>query len=288
MDISGATNDTFGRALAARLVQVSNSSAVVVNRQGANGNLGSAWVARSAPKDGSVYLVTVNSTQTINPYLYSHPGFDPVKDFEPVSGIAVVPHVLLTRPDIPVNSLADVLTLARQQPNKFNYGSSGNGTFSHLLMEMMKNSQKVQMTHIPYKGIAAALTDLIGNNVQYVISTLPAAMPFIKSGLVKPIAVTSMVRSSVLPEVPVANDTVPGMVGELLVTMYAPKGTPPEVIQQMHQAVVKIQSMPDMAVFFSAQGAAPLMAGPEELRAMTADELRKWEPVVKASGMKVD
>ena len=285
---AGGSNDVFGRALAARLPKVIDSAVVVENRQGAGGNIGSAWVAKSAPKDGSVWLVTVNSTQTVNPVLYSKPGFDPIADFEPVSGIAVVPHVLLANNNVPANSMADLLALARKEPGKYSFGTAGNGTFSHLLMEYMKHSQKVQLTHVPYKGVAPALTDLIGGQTSYVISTLPAALPFIKSGQLKPISVLSTQRLAVLPNVPIANDTVPGMVCELWVAVYAPKGTPREAINQMRDAIAKVQAMPDMETFVAAQGAMTMKVGPAELLALTRAESEKWGPIVRESGMKVD
>ena len=285
---AGGSNDVFARAVAARLPKFIESAVVVENRQGAGGNVGSAWVAKSAPKDGSVWLVTVNSTQTINPVLYGKPGFDPIADFEPVSGIATVPHVLLANTKVPANSMADLLALARREPGKYSFGTAGNGTFSHLLMEQMKHSQNVELVHVPYKGVAPALTDLIGGQIHYVISSMPAAMPFVKSGQLKPIALLSLTRSTVLPNVPLANDTVSGMVGELWVAVYAPKGTPREAISQMRNAVAKVQALPDMDEFIAAQGAVPLKIGPAELLALTRSESEKWSPIVRESGMKVD
>ncbi len=285
---AGGSNDVMARAVAARLQQLIGSSVVVENRPGAGGNVGSAYVARSAPKDGSVWLVTVNSTQTINPALYRSTGFDPINDFEPVSGIAVVQHVFLAAPNVPVNSLADLLAAARREPGKFSYGSSGNGTFSHLLMEMLKTSQGVQLTHVPYKGVAPALTDLIAGNLQFLVSSLPACLQFIKSGQVKALAVASAQRASSLPGLPLAKETVPGLVGDLWVAVYAPKGVPRDVIQQMRAGLAKVLELPDMDTFFKAQGAEALRIGPTELAALTRDELARWEPVVRASGMKID
>lgn len=278
----------MARAVAARLPALIGSNVVVENKTGAGGNVGSAFVAKSGPKDGSMWLVTINSTQAINPALYKNTGFDPINDFEPVAGIALVQNIIVASPKLPVNNLADLIALAKREPGKYSYGSSGNGTFSHLLMEMLKKSQGINLTHIPYKGVAPALTDVIGGNVDYLVSTIPACIQFIKSGQVKPIAVTSMRRAPALPDVPVANDTVPGLVGDLWVAIYASKGVPKEMIEQMRKAIATLQTQPDMETFLSAQGATAFKMGPGELMAATREEIAKWGAVVKESGMTVD
>ncbi len=287
---AGGSNDVMARAVAARLPRVlgGDTNAVVENRTGAGGNVGTTYVARQAPKDGSTWLVTVNSTQAINPALYKNPGFDPIADFEPVAGIALVQHAIVAAPSLPANTLKELIELARKQPGKLTYGSSGNGTFSHLLMEMLKKQQKVFITHIPYRGVAPALTDIIAGNVSCMVSTIPACLQFIKGGQLKALAVPSLHRAPALPNVPLANETVPGLVGELMVMMYAPKGVPREMIEQMRRAVAAVQAMPEMETFFTAQGATALKAGPQELAQLTRDELAKWGPLVRESGMKID
>ena len=287
---AGGSNDVMARAVAARLSRVlgADFNAVVENRTGAGGNVGTTYVARQAPKDGSTWLVTVNSTQAINPALYKNPGFDPIADFEPVAGIALVQHAIVAAPSLPANTLKELIELARRQPGKLTYGSSGNGTFSHLLMEMLKKQQKVFITHIPYRGVAPALTDIIAGNVSCMVSTIPACLQFIKGGQLKALAVPSLHRAPALPTVPLANETVPGLVGELMVLMYAPKGVPRDMIEQMRRAVAAVQAMPEMETFFTAQGATALKAGPQELAQLTREELAKWGPVVRESGMKID
>lgn len=285
---AGGSNDVMARAVAARLPQFLGSSIVVDNRPGAGGNIGSAWVAKSAPKDGSTWLVTVNSAQTINPALYKSTGFDPIADFEPVAGIAVVQHAILATPSLPVSNLAELTALARKEPGKYSFGSAGNGSFAHLLMEQFKKTQGVQMTHVPYKGVAPALTDLIAGNLHVLVSTIPACLAFIKSGQVKPLAVPSQHRSPALPNVPLASETVPGLSGDLWVALYAPKGVSHEAIEQMRSAVAKVQALPEMEAFFTAQGASAMKAGPAELLVATREELAKWGPVVRDSGMKID
>ncbi|MEY3468573.1 MAG: hypothetical protein RL203_667 [Pseudomonadota bacterium] len=287
--MAGGTNDVVARAVAAGLPQLLGGSNVVVeNRPGAGGNVGSAWVAKSAPKDGSVWMVTVNSAQAVNPSLYKSTGFDPINDFEPVAGIAIVQHAIVVNPKFPANNLAELVALVRKDPGKYSYGSSGNGTFSHLLMEMLKKSQNVQITHIPYKGVAPALTDVIGGNVDIMVSTIPACLQFVKGGQLKALAVPSLQRAPALPNIPLATEAVPGLVGELWVAMYAPKGVSRELIEQMRKAVTAVQTLPEMDAFFSAQGATAMKAGPAELATITKDEIARWAPVIRESGMKVD
>lgn len=286
---AGGSNDVVARAVAVRLPPVLGGSNVVVeNRPGAGGNVGSAWVARSAPRDGSVFLVTVNSAQAVNPALYRSTGFDPINDFEPVSGIAVVQHAVVVHPKFPANTMAELIALAKANPGKYSFGSSGNGTFAHLLMEMAKKATGTQMTHVPYKGVAPALTDVIGGNLDIMISTIPACLQFVKTGALKALAVPSLQRAPALPDVPLANEAVPGMVGELWVAVYAPKGTPRDAIDQMRKGIAAVQAMPEMQTFFSSQGATPMNAGPAELLAITKEEIARWAPIVRDSGMKVD
>lgn len=286
---TGGSNDVIARAIAARLPShLIGSNILVENRPGAGGNIGSAWVAKSAPKDGSVWLVTVNSAQAINLSLYKSTGFDPINDFEPVAGIAVVQHVILVNPKFPANSFAELVLLARKDPGKYSYGSAGNGSFAHLLMEMTKKSQNLQITHVPYKGVAPALTDVIGGNLDIMISTIPACLQLVKGGQLKALAVPSLQRSTALPNVPLANEVVPGLVGELWVAMFAPKGVPKDLIEQMRKAVTAVQASPDMEAFLTAQGATAMRAGPTELAAITKDEIARWAPVIRDSGMKVD
>ena len=284
----GGSNDVMARAVAARLPQLLGSAVVVDNRPGAGGNVGSAWVAKSAPRDGSTWLVTVNSAQTINPALYRNTGFDPLNDFDAVAGIAVVQHAILATPSLPAANLAELTALARKDPGKYTFGSAGNGSFAHLLMEVFKKQQGVNMTHVPYRGVAPALTDLIAGNLHVLVSTVPACLQFIKGGQVKVLAIPSETRSPALPNVPLAKDTVPGLSGDLWVAIYAPKGVPAEHIEHMRDAVNKAIATPDMESFFQAQGASPLNAGPTQLLAMTREELAKWGPIVRDSGMKVD
>ena len=284
---AGGSNDVLARALATHIVKFLDRAVVVDNRPGAGGNIGTASVVK-APTDGSVWLVTGGSAQTINPALYRAPGFDPIRDFEPVSGIGVVPHLLLISPGFPAKSLAELLALAKKSPGKYFSGSAGNGSLSHLLMELMKRSQAVEITHVPFKGVAPAMTELLADRIQILISTLPAALPYVKSGKVKAIAITSAGRSKMVPEVPPAPDTVPGMIGEFWVAMYAPKGIADAAVAKMRDAVAKTLVSPEMADFLRAQGAEALNLSPKELAALTEKDLHTWSKIVKDAGITVD
>lgn len=283
----GGSNDIVARTLATHLTRFLNRPIAVDNRPGAGGNIGTASVARSSA-DGSVWLVTAGSAHAINPSLYRAPGFDPIRDFEPVSGIATVPHLLLVGPGVPANSLAELLTLARREPAKYFYGSAGNGTFSHLLMELMKRSVGVEITHIPFKGVAPALTELLGGRIHVLISTLPAAMPYLKNGKAKAIAIASAARSKVVPDVAPAPDTVPEMIGELWLAVYAPRGTPEGAIAKMREAIAKTLATPEMVEFLHAQGAEVLSLPPKALAALTERDLQTWARVIKGAGIAVD
>lgn len=285
---TGGGTDVFARAISTRLPKVLDTAIVMDYRPGAGGNVGSAWFARSAPRDGSSWMITVSSTQTINPLIYAHPGFDPIADFEPVCGIGILPVVLMASNDMPVKTLADIVALARKEPGRYSFGSPGSGTISHLLMEYLKLSQKVQLVHVPYKGTAPALTDLAGGQINFLVSSIPPSLPLIRAGRVKAIAVPSQTRSAVLPNVPLASDVVPGMVGDIWVALYAPKGTPREPIAQMREAVGKVLALPELDAVAEAQGGILLKAGPDEILALTTSEMERWRPVVKATGLKVD
>lgn len=284
---AGGSNDVLARALATHLVKFLDRPIVVENRPGAGGNIGTASVVK-APNDGSVWLVTGGSAQTINPSLYRAPGFDPIRDFEPVSGIGIVPHLLLVGPSFPAKSLAELLTLAKKNPGRYFYGSAGNGSLSHLLMELMKRSEGVAITHVPFKGVAPAMTELLADRIQILISTLPAALPYVKSGKVKAIAITSSARSRMVPDVPPAPDTVPGMIGEFWVAMYAPRGIAEGAVARMREAISKTLVSPEMAEFLRAQGAEALNLSPKELAALTEKDLRTWGKIIKDAGITVD
>jgi tripartite-type tricarboxylate transporter receptor subunit TctC len=197
----GGTNDIVGRAVAGKLSEVLGTPVVVDNKVGAGGNIGTALAAKS-PRDCYTLLMTISSAQAINPALYRNPGFDPVKDFQPVALVGSVPNVLVVNPNFPAKSLDDFLRLVKSQPGKHAYASAGNGTLNHLLGAMLESAAGLDMPHIPYKGVAPALTDVIGGQVHIAFASLPSVLGQLKSGKLLALGVSSPQRSPALPDVP--------------------------------------------------------------------------------------
>jgi tripartite-type tricarboxylate transporter receptor subunit TctC len=283
----GGTNDIVARLIAADLSQRLGQSFIVDNRPGAGGNIGTQYAARAKP-DGYTILMTISSTQAINPALYKQIPFDPIKDFEPIGLVASVPNVLVANPAFPQKTLPELIAAAKAKPNEYRFASAGNGTLNHLLGEMLNSMAGIQLEHVPYKGVAPALNDVLGNQVPMAFASLPSALQHIKAGKLRALGVSSAKRSLVAPDIPAIGETVPGYSGDLWVGLFAVKDTPPEVIQKLSQAVQ--QSLADKTVRekLAAQGAEVLSATPSQFAAILKDDIVKWEKIVKASGAKVD
>ncbi len=286
---AGGTNDIVGRLVGQKVGEMLGGSAVVENRPGAGGNIGTQYVAR-APKDGHILLLTISSSQAINPALYRNPGFDPVKDFAPVGLVGAVPNVLLANPSFPAKSMPELLALARAgQPQAYRFASAGNGTLNHLLGEMLNHMAGIELQHVPYKGVAPAINDVLGNQLPLVFASLPSALPHIQSGRLRPLAVSGARRSPALPEVPAIAETVPGYDGTLWIGLYAPAGVPPEVLARLRQAMAGALAAPDLRASLEKQGVeiAP-PTSPEQFAELLQRDLKKWAGIVKASGASLD
>jgi tripartite-type tricarboxylate transporter receptor subunit TctC len=284
---AGGTNDIVGRLIAPAFGESIGVSIVVENRPGAGGNIGTQGVARS-PKDGYTLLLTINSAQAINPSLYKNPGFDPINDFVPLYYIGATPYVLVSPPGSPYKTLADVVAAAKKKPGELSYASAGNGTISHLLGAMLNASAGIDMQHIPYKGVAPAINDVLGGQVPLAFASLPSALNYIKAGKLQAIAISSAKRSSAAPEIPTIAETYPDCVGEVWVAIFAPNGVNTEVVKKVQAAMDKTMSKSDVRDKLIAQGLDLAPVPPSKLSSLLKDELAKWAKIVKASGAQLD
>jgi len=285
----GGTNDIVARLVGQKLGEVLNNASIVVdNRPGAGGNIGTQLVARS-PKTGYVLLMTISSSQAINPALYKNPGFDPVKDFAPIGLVGAVPNVLLVNPTFPAKNMAEFLALARHKDAAYQFASAGNGTLNHLLGEMLNSTAGIHLQHVPYKGVAPAINDVIGGQLPILFASVPSALPFIKSGKLHALGVSGDKRSPALPNVPAIAESVPGYNGTLWIGLFAPAGTPADVLDTLQKAFPKALAAPDLRQKLEAQGVEiATSTTPGALAALLQSDLAKWALIVKSSGAAVD
>ena len=292
---AGGTTDILARSLAPELQKAFGQPFVVDNKPGAGGNSGANEVAKSVP-DGTTLLMGTVGTHAINAALYPKMPFDPVKDFAPVTQMAGVPNVLVLNPAFAqkynINSVADLVRAAKANPGKFNMASSGNGTSIHLAGELFKSMTGSYMVHFPYRGSGPALIDLIGGSVDLMFDNLPSALPQIKAGKLKALAVTSASRSAALPDLPtIAEAGGPALKGYEASSWFglmAPAGTPPDVVTRLQQETAKALLSPALKERLQSQGAIPGGMSSAAFTSFIAAETQKWAAVVKASGAKVD
>ncbi|VTU13877.1 Argininosuccinate lyase [Variovorax sp. SRS16] len=283
----GGATDEAARLIATQMGAHWGQPVVVDNRPGAGGNVGSDIVAKSAP-DGYTLVMGVTGSHAINISLYSKMPYDPVKDFVAISQVAVVPNVLVVHPSVPAKNLAELVALAKTEPGKLNYASLGNGTAAHLGMEMLKTAAGIDVTHVPYKGSAPAVSDLIAGQVQMMVDGLPSSLPHVKAGQLRAIALTSLHRSPSLPDLPTIAETYPGFYADAWSGLFAPKGTPKPIVDKISTEVQRILRLPDVRQKLAALGAEPVGSTPAEFEAHVQREIAKWAKVVKSSGAKVD
>jgi len=284
---AGGTNDIVARLIAPAFGESIGASIVVENRPGAGGNIGTESVARSL-KDGYTLLLTINSAQAINPSLYKNPGFDPVNDFVPLYYIGATPYVLVSPPGSPYKTLADVVSAAKKKPGELSYASAGNGTISHLLGAMLNASAGIEMQHIPYKGVAPAINDVLGGQVPLAFASLPSALNYIKAGKLQAIAISSAKRSPAAPEIPTIAETYPDCIGEVWVAIFAPIGVSADVVKKVQAAMEKTMSKSEVREKLSAQGLDLAPVPTNKLSTLLKEELAKWAKIVKASGAQLD
>lgn len=289
----GGTTDILARAVAPELSKAFGQSFIVDNRGGAGGNLGADIVAKS-PADGYTLLMGTVGTHGINKSLYSRLPYDPQKDFAPITLVAGVPNVMVMNTEkakaLRINSVPDFIAYAKAHPGQFNMASSGNGTSIHLAGELFKTMTGTFMTHIPYTGSGPAMMGMVSGTVDVMFDNLPSAMPQIKGGKLKAFAVTSSQRSAAMPELPTIEEAgkLKGFEASSWFGLLAPAGTPADVVLKLQQETAKALNSPAIKEKLLAQGAIPSGNTPQQFAAFIDAEIRKWAPVVKASGAKVD
>ncbi len=285
---AGGTTDILARIIAQALTVEMGQSVIVDNRAGAGGNIGGALAAK-APADGYTLFMGTVGTHAINAALYKKMPFDPVKDFAPLTRVANVPNLLVANPAQPYKSVKELIAYAKAHPGKVNFGSSGNGSSIHLSGELFKSLAKVDMVHVPYKGSAPAVTDLLGNQIGIMFDNMPSAIQHVRSGKLVPIAVTTAKRSPELPNVPtIAEAGVPGYEATSWFGMFAPTGTPAPVLAKLNGALVKVLGQAEVKKKINEQGAETYSETPEQFAAFIKTESVKWGKVVQESGASLD
>jgi tripartite-type tricarboxylate transporter receptor subunit TctC len=280
---AGAFNDHVGRIIAAELSERLGKQFIVDNRGGAGGIIGAEIVA-NAPKDGHTLLI-VSLATAVNPWLYTLP-FEPVKAFAPISIIVTAPNVVAVYPGLPAQSIKELIALAKQQPGAIQYSSSGIGTFVHLGGELFKLAAGIDMLHVPFKGTAPAMVDLMGGNTKVTFGSTASTMPHIRSGKVRALAVGGKQRSPALPDVPTVNESGVPYEAANWIGLVAPAGTPPAIVERLHKEIAEIQNSPKARQQFDAAGAEIARMSIAEFGAFQASELAKWGKVVKEAGIK--
>jgi tripartite-type tricarboxylate transporter receptor subunit TctC len=285
---AGGPADIYARAIGQKLQEALGQPFVVDDRPGAGSVIGTDAAAKSAP-DGYTLLMGTVGTHAINPSLYAKMPYDHVRDFAPVILVAGVPNVLVVHPSVPANTVAELIAFGKANPGKLNFASSGSGTSIHLAGELFRVQTGIQMTHVPYKGSAPAIQDLLGGQVQLMFDNLPSALPQIKAGKLRALGVTSATRAAALPDVPtIAESGLPGFEASSWFGLLAPAGTPRDVVAKLDAEVAKWLASQDARDKLLAQGAIAAGGSPEDFSAHIAAETAKWAKVVKESGAKVD
>jgi tripartite-type tricarboxylate transporter receptor subunit TctC len=284
---AGGTSDILSRAVGQKLTEEWKQQVIVDNRPGASANIGADIVVKSPP-DGYT-LLCASTIHTINPALYSKLGYDPVRDFTPITLIAATSQVLAVHPSVPVKTVKEFIAYAKKRPGELNYSSAGNGSQPHLTAEIFKSRTGINIVHVPYKGAPPAMTDLLAGHVALTFATSPSAVPHARSGKLRALAVSTAKRISALPEVPTIDESgVKGFEASGANGLVGPAGMPAAVVERLNAAVVRIVKDPAMSKFLSDQGAEPWTTTPAEYGAYIKSEVAKWAKAVKDSGAKVD
>ena len=283
----GGGNDIMARLIAQKLSEGLGQQVVVENRPGAGATIATDLVAKSAP-DGYTLFMTP-SAHALSPSIYRKLPFDPVKDFAAIGQMAAVPLVVIVNMSLPAASLRELIELARARPGSLNFGSGGSGAAQHLATEFLKSLTGIEMVHVPYKGSGQAIPDLIGGQIQLMIEPLPSALPHIRGGKVRALAVTTRQRSASLPDVPTAEEA--GLSGFEVMAWYgllAPAGTPAAVVSRLNAEMNKALAQPAMRDSLASQGAIPVSGPPQQFMDLIVAEIAKWRPIIQKAGIRAD
>lgn len=285
----GGPTDAMARTLAAEMKDRLGQPMIVENRAGAGGNIGAEYVARAAP-DGQTLLFGTSGPLAINASLYRKVNYDPVKSFTPVIQVGHLPNILVVNPEVPAKNVKELIAYAKATPGKLSYASSGNGASSHLAGVLFNASAGIDLQHIPYKGTGPALTDLLGGQVSMSFTDVLTALPYVKSGKLRALGITTAERSQALPDVPtVAEQGVPGYDVSVFFGIVAPAGTPPDRIAKLNKAFIEVLALPKVKQLFASQGLEPAPSStPQQLGKFIQAQMVKWAGVVKQAGAQLD
>jgi tripartite-type tricarboxylate transporter receptor subunit TctC len=257
---------------------------VIDNKAGASGFIGTEIVAK-APPDGYTLLLVTSSTHAASPALFRKIPYDPINDFATISQVTLAPNILVVPPSLAANSVAELVTLAKAKPGQLDYASYGNGSTAHLAAELFLQTTGASMAHTPYKGSAAAVTDLIGGHVQVFFDTIPSSLPHVRSGKLKALAVTGPTRTPAAPDIPTVAETYPGFEVSVWQGFQAPAGTPRAIVDKLNANILKVMAMQDVRERLINLGAEPVSSTPEQFAQHIAREKQKWADVVKRAGI---
>ena len=285
---TGGIADHYSRVIGSKLTEAWGQPVIVDNRPGGGGNIGSDIVAKSAP-DGYTLVMGFVGPHAVNPFLFAKMPYDPQRDFVPVAMVIEAEGLLAVHPSVPVNTVGELIALARAQPGKLSYGSGGVGTSSHLAGELFKSMTKTFIVHIPYRGNAPAIADLIGGHTNMAFATLPTIVPHVRAGKLRGIAVIGSTRSAAAPNLPtVAEAGVPGFAVNNWIGLFAPAGTPREIVQRLNAEVMRIMQLPEVTKRMEVEGERHAPNTPEQFGRFVREEAAKWEKLVKAAGIKAE
>jgi tripartite-type tricarboxylate transporter receptor subunit TctC len=284
----GGPADIVARPLSEKLSIALGQPVVVINKSGASGTAGAAFVAKSDP-DGYTLLMGTSNELTMSPGLYSQLPYDPSRDFEPITTVILFPNVLVVNKDLPIQSAQDLVALTRSKPGKISYGTSGTGSTNHLTTELYRASTKVDLNYVPYRGGAPALADLMGGQIQAMFATMPSSSNFIKSGLIRGLMVTDNKRWAAIPDVPSAKEAgLPGVHVISFNGVLAPARTPRVIVQRLHDEIVGVMNTPAMKALMLEQAGEVSTSSPQEFAEILKTDFAMWLSVIKANGIHID